>query len=185
MNISNTRNMRWNVNIWLWSSYCNTHCSVEIFLLGHLNIKKASDTNVNIQLLENNVNEHFKWVCGGFFPAEFPTPKTELVQKFQVLYLGMMPVARPIGKFDTYTIMYIFEVKVDCITSGIIKCWILCSLGMDILNGAIDSLIGSSSREDWTPVALNVADATVTISKEKVSHPFFSQSCYYSVEISL
>ncbi|XP_013868674.1 amyloid beta A4 precursor protein-binding family B member 2 isoform X2 [Austrofundulus limnaeus] len=66
---------------------------------------------------------------------EFPTPKTELVQKFQVLYLGMMPVARPIG--------------------------------MDILNGAIDSLIGSSNREDWTPVALNVADATVTISKEE------------------
>ncbi|XP_042340857.1 amyloid-beta A4 precursor protein-binding family B member 2 isoform X2 [Plectropomus leopardus] len=66
---------------------------------------------------------------------EFPTPKTELVQKFQVLYLGMLPVARPIG--------------------------------MDILNGAIDSLIGSSSREDWTPVALNVADATVTISKDK------------------
>ncbi|KAA8594831.1 hypothetical protein FQN60_011966, partial [Etheostoma spectabile] len=67
--------------------------------------------------------------------AEFPTPKTELVQKFQVLYLGMLPVARPIG--------------------------------MDILNGAIDSLIGSSNREDWTPVALNVADATVTISKEE------------------
>ncbi|XP_037830637.1 amyloid-beta A4 precursor protein-binding family B member 2 isoform X4 [Kryptolebias marmoratus] len=67
--------------------------------------------------------------------AEFPTPKTELVQKFQVLYLGMMPVARPIG--------------------------------MDILNGAIDSLIGSSNRDDWTPVALNVADATVTISKEE------------------
>ncbi|XP_054634814.1 amyloid beta precursor protein binding family B member 2 isoform X1 [Dunckerocampus dactyliophorus] len=66
---------------------------------------------------------------------EFPTPKTELVQKFQVLYLGMMPVARPIG--------------------------------MDILNGAIDSLVSSSIREDWTPVALNVADATVTISKDK------------------
>lgn len=43
---------------------------------------------------------------------------------------------------------------------------------MDILNGAIDSLIGSSNKEDWTPVALNVADATVTISKEKVSHTF-------------
>ncbi|XP_058495905.1 amyloid beta precursor protein binding family B member 2 isoform X6 [Solea solea] len=67
--------------------------------------------------------------------AEFPTPKTELVQKFQVLYLGMLPVVRPIG--------------------------------MDILNGAIDSLVSSSNREDWTPVALNVADATVTISKDK------------------
>ncbi|XP_033976345.1 amyloid-beta A4 precursor protein-binding family B member 2-like isoform X1 [Trematomus bernacchii] len=71
--------------------------------------------------------------------AEFPTPKTELVQKFQVLYLGMVPVTRPIGS----------------------------AAGMDILNGAIDSLMGSSNREDWTPVDLNVADATVTISKEK------------------
>ncbi|XP_051561141.1 amyloid beta precursor protein binding family B member 2-like isoform X3 [Myxocyprinus asiaticus] len=67
--------------------------------------------------------------------AEFPTPKTELVQKFQVFYLGMMPVARP--------------------------------LGMDILNGAIDSLMSSSSRDDWMPVMLNVADATVTVIKEK------------------
>ncbi|XP_029107640.1 amyloid-beta A4 precursor protein-binding family B member 2-like isoform X3 [Scleropages formosus] len=66
---------------------------------------------------------------------EFPTPKTELVQRFQVLYLGTMPVARPIG--------------------------------MDILNGAIDSLVSSSGKEDWTPVILNVADATVTILKEK------------------
>ncbi|KAK7888982.1 hypothetical protein WMY93_024542 [Mugilogobius chulae] len=40
-------------------------------------------------------------------------------------------------------------------------------IGMDILNDAIDSLVGSSNREDWTPVALNVADATVTISKDK------------------
>ncbi|XP_023685435.1 amyloid beta precursor protein binding family B member 2 isoform X1 [Paramormyrops kingsleyae] len=67
--------------------------------------------------------------------AEFPTPKTELVQKFHVLYLGMLPVARPIG--------------------------------MDILNGAIDGLLGSSVRDDWTPVMLNVADATVTVIKEK------------------
>ncbi|XP_030643840.1 amyloid-beta A4 precursor protein-binding family B member 2 isoform X1 [Chanos chanos] len=67
--------------------------------------------------------------------AEFPTPKTELVQKFQVLYLGMMPVARPIG--------------------------------MDILNGAIDSLMTSTARDDWTPVILNVADATVTVIKDK------------------
>lgn len=41
---------------------------------------------------------------------------------------------------------------------------------MDILNGAIESLINSSNKEDWTPVALNVADATVTISKQQVGH---------------
>ncbi|KAM9792165.1 amyloid beta precursor protein binding family B member 2-like [Neosynchiropus ocellatus] len=74
-------------------------------------------------------------MCAGLqLPLQdFPTPKTELVQKFQVLYLGMSPVARP--------------------------------LGMDTLNGAIDRLRSSSSRDGWTPVALNVADATVTVSK--------------------
>lgn len=40
--------------------------------------------------------------------------------------------------------------------------------GMDILNGAIESLISSSNKDDWTPVALSVADATVTISKDQV-----------------
>lgn len=50
--------------------------------------------------------------------------------------------------------------------------------GMDILNGAIESLIGSSNREDWTPVALNVADATVTISKDKVRYtPAITNHC--------
>ncbi|KAL4640350.1 amyloid beta A4 precursor protein-binding family B member 2 isoform X1 [Arapaima gigas] len=67
--------------------------------------------------------------------AEFPTPKTELVQKFHVLYLGMLPVARPIG--------------------------------MDILNGAINGLMASSVKDDWTPVIMNVADATITVIKEK------------------
>ncbi|XP_026214281.1 amyloid-beta A4 precursor protein-binding family B member 2 isoform X3 [Anabas testudineus] len=66
---------------------------------------------------------------------EFPMPKTELVQKFHVLYLGMTSVSRPIG--------------------------------MDIINGAIDSLVSSTGKEDWTPVILSIADTTVTVIKEK------------------
>ncbi|XP_015267388.1 PREDICTED: amyloid beta A4 precursor protein-binding family B member 2 isoform X9 [Gekko japonicus] len=65
---------------------------------------------------------------------DFPTPKTELVQKFHVQYLGMVPVTKPVG--------------------------------MDTLNSAIESLIDSSSREDWMPVTMNVADATVTVISE-------------------
>lgn len=35
-----------------------------------------------------------------FFPAvEFPAPKNELVQKFQVYYLGNVPVAKPVGTY--------------------------------------------------------------------------------------
>ncbi|XP_050928247.1 amyloid beta precursor protein binding family B member 2 isoform X2 [Lates calcarifer] len=66
---------------------------------------------------------------------EFPMPKTELVQKFHVLYLGMTSVSRPIG--------------------------------MDIINGAIDSLLSSTGKEDWTPVILSIADTTVAVIKEK------------------
>ncbi|XP_077135972.1 amyloid beta precursor protein binding family B member 2 isoform X4 [Ranitomeya variabilis] len=67
--------------------------------------------------------------------VEFPTPKTELVQKFHVRYLGMQSVTKPIG--------------------------------MDVVNDAIDSLMTPSDEEDWTPVIMNVADATVTVIKEK------------------
>ncbi|XP_050005831.1 amyloid beta precursor protein binding family B member 2 isoform X6 [Alexandromys fortis] len=66
---------------------------------------------------------------------DFPTPKTELVQKFHVQYLGMLPVDRPVG--------------------------------MDTLNSAIESLMTSSSKEDWPLVNMNVADATVTVISEK------------------
>uniref|UniRef100_A0A8V0YSR0 Amyloid beta protein binding family B member 2 n=1 Tax=Gallus gallus TaxID=9031 RepID=A0A8V0YSR0_CHICK len=67
--------------------------------------------------------------------VDFPTPKTELVQKFHVQYLGMLPVAKPVG--------------------------------MDTLNSAIESLMASSSKEDWMPVTMNVADATVTVISER------------------
>ncbi|XP_016099004.1 amyloid beta A4 precursor protein-binding family B member 2-like isoform X3 [Sinocyclocheilus grahami] len=39
--------------------------------------------------------------------------------------------------------------------------------GMDMINGAIDSLMAAAGKEDWTPVLLNVADATITVIKEK------------------
>ncbi|XP_061542733.1 amyloid beta precursor protein binding family B member 2-like isoform X5 [Phycodurus eques] len=66
---------------------------------------------------------------------EFPMPKTELVQKFHVFYLGMTSVTRPIG--------------------------------MDIINGAIDSLVSSTGKDDWTPVVLSIADTTLAVIKEK------------------
>lgn len=48
---------------------------------------------------------------------------------------------------------------------------------MDMINGAIDTLLASTGKEDWTPVILNVEDATVSVIKEKVvshthSRPF-------------
>ena len=39
---------------------------------------------------------------------------------------------------------------------------------MDTLNNAIESLMTSSSKEDWPSVNMNVADATVTVISEKV-----------------
>ncbi|XP_069780933.1 amyloid beta precursor protein binding family B member 2-like isoform X2 [Narcine bancroftii] len=66
---------------------------------------------------------------------DFPTPKTELVQKFHVQYLGALPVAKP--------------------------------LGIEILNGAIESLMVTTNKEDWISVIMNVADATVTVIRQK------------------
>ncbi|NWZ41722.1 APBB2 protein, partial [Brachypodius atriceps] len=40
-------------------------------------------------------------------------------------------------------------------------------LGMDTLNSAIESLMASSSKDDWLPVTMNVADATVTVINER------------------
>uniref|UniRef100_UPI00398E4EA7 amyloid beta precursor protein binding family B member 2-like isoform X6 n=1 Tax=Pristiophorus japonicus TaxID=55135 RepID=UPI00398E4EA7 len=67
--------------------------------------------------------------------VDFPTPKTELVQKFHVQYLGVLPVAKP--------------------------------LGIEILNGAIESLLATTNKEDWISVIMNVADATVTVIRQK------------------
>ncbi|XP_055033274.2 amyloid beta precursor protein binding family B member 2 isoform X3 [Misgurnus anguillicaudatus] len=44
---------------------------------------------------------------------------------------------------------------------------VLRPIGMDMINGAIEGLMSSAGKEDWTPVLLNVADATVTVFKEK------------------
>ncbi|KAM5192216.1 amyloid beta precursor protein binding family B member 2 [Mantella aurantiaca] len=67
--------------------------------------------------------------------VEFPTPKTELVQKFHLLYIGMLPCTKPTG--------------------------------MDVVNDVIEGLVDHSDKEEWLPVIMNVADATVTIIKEK------------------
>ncbi|XP_062875164.1 amyloid beta precursor protein binding family B member 2 isoform X2 [Trichomycterus rosablanca] len=40
-------------------------------------------------------------------------------------------------------------------------------IGMDIINGAIDSLVSSTGKDEWAAVLLNVEDATVSVIKEK------------------
>ncbi|XP_025913648.1 amyloid-beta A4 precursor protein-binding family B member 1 isoform X1 [Apteryx rowi] len=69
------------------------------------------------------------------FQVEFPAPKSEVVQKFQVCYLGCVPVAKPVG--------------------------------MDVINAALESALATSSREHWTPIVVNVAPATLTITHEQ------------------
>uniref|UniRef100_A0AAY5EZE3 PID domain-containing protein n=1 Tax=Electrophorus electricus TaxID=8005 RepID=A0AAY5EZE3_ELEEL len=62
---------------------------------------------------------------------EFPAPKNELVQRFQVRYLGNVPVVKPVG--------------------------------MDIVNSALETALGSKDKEEWPPVTVNVASATLTV----------------------
>ena len=42
---------------------------------------------------------------------------------------------------------------------------------MDVINSAIENLLASTGKEDWTPVILSVADADVAVIKEKVQQP--------------
>ncbi|XP_031427682.1 amyloid-beta A4 precursor protein-binding family B member 1 isoform X2 [Clupea harengus] len=67
---------------------------------------------------------------------EFPVPKNELVQRFQVQYLGNVPVAKPVGKGR---------------------------FGVDIINVALATAMNTKEKDDWTPVTVNVASATLTI----------------------
>ncbi|XP_052464828.1 amyloid beta precursor protein binding family B member 1 isoform X1 [Carassius gibelio] len=61
---------------------------------------------------------------------EFPVPKNELGQRFQVRYLGRVPVTKPAG--------------------------------MDVINVALETALNSKDQ-DWTPVTVSVASATLTI----------------------
>ncbi|XP_003199365.2 amyloid beta precursor protein binding family B member 1 isoform X1 [Danio rerio] len=61
---------------------------------------------------------------------EFPVPKNELVQRFQVRYLGRVQVTKPVG--------------------------------MEVINVALETAL-NKDKEDWTPVTVNVASATLTV----------------------
>ncbi|KAM6144707.1 LOW QUALITY PROTEIN: amyloid beta precursor protein binding family B member 1 [Phoenicopterus ruber ruber] len=69
------------------------------------------------------------------FQVEFPAPKSEVVQKFPVCYLGCVPVAKPGG--------------------------------MDVINAALEAALATGSKEHWTPIVVNVAPATLTITHEQ------------------
>lgn len=47
-------------------------------------------------------------------------------------------------------------------------CLCLCLPGVDVINGALESVLSSSSREQWTPSHVSVAPATLTILHQQV-----------------
>ncbi|XP_035290104.1 amyloid-beta A4 precursor protein-binding family B member 1-like isoform X3 [Anguilla anguilla] len=67
---------------------------------------------------------------------EFPAPKNELVQRFQVRYLGNVPVAKPVGKER---------------------------FGVDTINVAVETALKAKEGLDWPAVTVDVASATLTI----------------------
>lgn len=47
--------------------------------------------------------------------------------------------------------------------------WYMCFLvGMDVINVALETALNSKDKEDWTPVTVNVASATLTILNNEV-----------------
>ncbi|XP_012684328.1 amyloid-beta A4 precursor protein-binding family B member 1 isoform X2 [Clupea harengus] len=77
---------------------------------------------------------------GAISVQEFPVPKNELVQRFNVNYLGNVPVAKPVGKER---------------------------LGMDTINDALQAIMDSKEKHEWTAVSVDVAPATLTILKRE------------------
>ncbi|XP_014070583.2 amyloid beta precursor protein binding family B member 1 isoform X2 [Salmo salar] len=67
---------------------------------------------------------------------EFPVPKNENFQRFLVYYLGNVPVSKPVGKGR---------------------------MGVETINDALAAAMNSTRKQDWTPVSVNVAPATLTI----------------------
>lgn len=55
---------------------------------------------------------------------------------------------------------------------------------MDIINGAIESLLSSTGKEDWTPVILSIADTTLAVIKEKARGLFFPVAVLQEYEIN-
>ncbi|NXO33937.1 APBB2 protein, partial [Locustella ochotensis] len=96
---------------------------------------KASGFKISCISLFRGISEREQSCHISNYDMKLLTLILELVQKFHVQYLGMLPVAKPVG--------------------------------MDTLNSAIESLMASSSKDDWLPVTMNVADATVTVINER------------------
>uniref|UniRef100_A0A673IM64 PID domain-containing protein n=1 Tax=Sinocyclocheilus rhinocerous TaxID=307959 RepID=A0A673IM64_9TELE len=76
----------------------------------------------------------------------------------RVSHLCVSSVEFPTPKTDLQHSFHVFYLGMTSV---------LRPIGMDMINGAIDSLMSAAGKEDWTPVLLNVADATITVIKEK------------------
>uniref|UniRef100_H3DR31 Amyloid beta protein binding family B member 1 n=1 Tax=Tetraodon nigroviridis TaxID=99883 RepID=H3DR31_TETNG len=66
---------------------------------------------------------------------EFPAPKNENFQQFQVYYLGSEVVSKPVG--------------------------------MDVINDALETAVSGRVKNNWIPVSVNVAPATLTITAKQ------------------
>lgn len=45
----------------------------------------------------------------------------------------------------------------------------VCFSGMDIINDALEAAVEGKDKNDWTPVSVNVAPATLTILSKQVT----------------
>lgn len=53
-----------------------------------------------------------------------------------------------------------------------LMCCVMCeflSSGMDVINEALEAAVSSKDRNEWTPVSVNVAPATLTILSKQVT----------------
>lgn len=105
---------------------------------------------------------------------EFPAPKNENFQQFQVYYLGSEVVSKPVGKehicshsspwFPAVTLMHQY-----CVLPG-----------MDVINDALEAAVSGRVKNNWIPVSVNVAPATLTITAKQVPNVPLAELCHPS-----
>lgn len=125
-----------------------------------LKVKQASFNARQYTEIQNMQTDNLMFPL---FLTEFPVPKNELFQRFHVYYLGCEAVAKPVGKKTPS--VYLSNCKHYALCHNLFVCF----SGMEVINEAFVAAMIGKDKNDWTPVSVNVAPATLTILSEQVT----------------
>lgn len=59
------------------------------------------------------------------------------------------------------------------------------SVGMDVINDALETAVSGNNKSNWIPVSVNVAPATLTIISKQVTDLTLSMAQHYCNNITI